>query len=63
MYVSEQLEKNLADETEVAAKKAEIEAATAGMWCLYVEFRASLNLNSLQSGKSARRRSLLLRPR
>ncbi|ETN77969.1 hypothetical protein NECAME_10670 [Necator americanus] len=29
VYVSEQLEKNLADETEVAAKKAEIEAATA----------------------------------
>ncbi|KAL6726057.1 hypothetical protein Aduo_008068 [Ancylostoma duodenale] len=29
VYVSEQLEKNLADEAEVAAKKAEIEAATA----------------------------------
>ncbi|WKX98391.1 hypothetical protein Q1695_013798 [Nippostrongylus brasiliensis] len=29
VYVSEQLQKNLADENEVAAKKAEIEAATA----------------------------------
>lgn len=34
IYVSEQLQKNLADENEVAAKKAEIEAATIGQFDL-----------------------------